>query len=441
MGQYAKTGISNYQKVSSMKRVKLFTFVILLGLSFISLNANGQKIDTDSLLIETIKVTNQEKNYSKAISMARLGIKEAPDYLDFHLLLGRLYKLTGKVDSARYFLHYVIEQNQAYEDAYDYLLGLEYDQGNYNEGMQLADKAISIYPEKVSLFRYKHGFLQLQGDEREEYDFLKNVISTFPDQSGFRQRLNLLELRLDNDRVGVNYSLTNFDRDGVGPWHLTGLQYIRERRWGSLIGRVNYANRLSSGSTIDTGIQYELESYFFTGKKSYSYVGLAYSPSLVFPEQRYGYSFHQNLKSGWEWEVGGRFTSVAPPEGRRNFRSLILGGGKYIGSWWINLRTFLQNEETQYYPAFTLTTRYYFDTRFDYLTFIGGYGTSPDERQTLGQFENRVALDSWRIGSGYYRLLSNKFVSGIQFMYNKQEYFPGRNQNEFELMLMLHYKF
>jgi len=424
-----------------MKNLFLYKLPVIL-IFVCSVNFTfAQTVDTDSLLFAAIKVTNEEKNYPKAISMSRLGIEEAPDYLDFHLLLGRLYRLTNNVDSARYFLNYVIERNPLYEDAFTYLLGLEYEQGNIGEGLRAADKAISYYPEKVEYYRYKHDFIQLERDERMEYDFLKPVLAKFPDQTSFRQRMNLLELRLDNDRIGINYSFTTFDRELVGPWHLAGLQYIHERKWGSLIGRVNYANRLSAGSTIESGYQYELESFFFTGKISYSYVGIAYSPSLVFPEQRYGYSFIQNLKNGWEWELGARYTSVVPPEGRRNFRSLILGGAKYVGSWWISLRTFIQNEDEQFYPAFTLTTRFYMDTRFDYFTFITGYGTSPDERQTLGQFENRVALDSWRVGTGYFRLLGNRFVTGAQLMYNYQEYSPGNTQNELELFLNLQYKF
>jgi hypothetical protein len=38
--------------------------------------------------------------------------------------------------------------------------------------------------------------------------------------------------------------------------------------------------------------------------------------------------------------------------------------------------------------SFTLT-RYYFDTKYDYLSMIAGYGTSPDDRVTIGQLEQK----------------------------------------------------
>jgi hypothetical protein len=33
---------------------------------------------------------------------------------------------------------------------------------------------------------------------------------------------------------------------------------------------------------------------------------------------------------------------------------------------------------------------------------IAGYGTSPDDRVTIGQLEQRVSLTSYRIGAGYF---------------------------------------
>jgi hypothetical protein len=77
----------------------------------------------------------------------------------------------------------------------------------------------------------------------------------------------LLESKINSDRVGINYSYT-FWQVRYGPWHLGSIQYIRERSWGSLIGRINYVNRLSSGISVSDGIQLEAESYFFQGKRT-----------------------------------------------------------------------------------------------------------------------------------------------------------------------------
>jgi hypothetical protein len=79
------------------------TFV-LLGL-FVNMCIFAQKIDTDSLLTVANKQMSIEKNYPKAIELGLEGIKIAPKYLDFHIVLGRTYMITKQADSARYYFN------------------------------------------------------------------------------------------------------------------------------------------------------------------------------------------------------------------------------------------------------------------------------------------------------------------------------------------------
>ena len=123
------------------------------------------------------------------------------------------------------------------------------------------------------------------------------------------------------------------------------------------------------------------------------------------------------------------------------FKTAVIGVGKYIDSFWVNLKTFIQKENDEYYPAVTLTIRYYFDTRFDYIALTSGYGSSPEERTTLSQFKERVSLNSYRMGAGYFKLFNNHYITGIQLTYNKQEYIRNATQKELDLSLMLQYKF
>ena len=259
----------------------------------------------------------------------------------------------------------------------------------------------------------------------------------YPKDSDFKLHYFIADSRLKSDRIGVNYNYTTFDRSGYGPWHYGSLQYIRQRNWGSAIARVNYSNRYADGQSVVNGIQYEAESYLFTSKNSYSYIGAGYSSDPVFPKLRLGYSFFQNFNKGWEGDLGVRYIDTEDT----NFATAVVGVGKYLGSYWLNLRSYFQFDNSTVYPAFTLTSRYYFNTRFDYLTIIAGYGTSPDERTTLGQIEERLSLDSFRIGGGYYRLFGEHYVTGLQLSANNQEYTPGLKQIETEIALMFQYQF
>lgn len=417
--------------------IKTILLVFIYSAAISSYTAYAQKIDTDSLLTEALHDANKSKNYELALKKSQLGIKLAPDYLDFHLLAGRIYQLTQKNDSARFYYNYVIERNPKYEEAFSYLIAMDLEEKKYGEAETLIDKAIEAHPNNKN-FRYKKMALyQSQNDDKKEYDYLKILQLQYPDDSELQQRIFNLDTKNNSDRIGINYSYTAFNRKDYGPWHLGSMQYIRQRSWGSLIGRVNYSNRYASGESIVDGVQYEAESYFFTGKNNYSYLGIAYSDNPVFPKLKLSYSFFQNFKKGWEADMGIRYVKTQDTD----FTTAVIGIGKYVGSYWINLKSYIQSDKNNIYPAFTLNTRYYFNTRFDYASFTVGYGSSPDERSTLGQYEERISLNSYRIGAGYFRLFSSHYIAGIQLTLNNQEYTPDLKQTETELALMFQYKF
>jgi len=421
------------------KNIHIKTFFILLLFLGMAKNSTiwSQKKDVDSLLNVAIREANKDKNYESALKKAHMGIKLAPNYLDFYLLAGRIYQLTNVKDSARYYYKYVIDKNPVYEDAFTYLINMDLEEKNYTDGEKVVNKAIEAHPSQKD-FKYKKlAIYELQGEKKKSEAYLKEMQALYPNDSEFKLHYFIASTQLKSDRIGVNYNFTSFDRDNYGPWHFGSLQYIRQRDWGSIIGRINYSNRFADGQTVAEGLQYEAESYLFTSKNSYSYIGGSYSNDPVFPKLRLGYSFFHNFEKGWEGDLGVRYINTDDS----NIYTAVAGVGKYLGSYWINLRSFFQFQDSEVYPAFTLTTRYYFNTRFDYLTLIAGYGTSPDERTTIGQIGQRLSLDSYRMGAGYYRIFGDHYVTGLQLNYNNQEYTPGKKQNETELALMFQYQF
>ena len=412
----------------------LFIFLFLISNQKIS----AQKIDSDSLLTVIIKDMKNEKNYEKNIQRALLGKKIAPTYLDYYLLLGRNYDFLKTTDSARYYYKYYIKKSVVNEDAFNYLINLELEHKKYKEAEITIDQAISLHSANKGFEQKKIVLFQLQNDPKKEYEYLKNLQIKNPTDNAIKQLVIQLESKLKTDRIGINYIFTSFGRKGYGPLHLEVLQYIRERQWGSLIGRINYADRKSFRESIANGFQYEAESYIYTSKNNYSHFTGSYSEDFVFPKIRLGYSFYQNFKKGWEGDLGIRYLKT---QDGTEFNSVVIGVGKYVDSFWINMKTFIQKENDEYFPAFTVNIRYYFDTRFDYIALTSGYGSSPEERTILSNFKERVSLNSYRIGAGYFKLFDNHYISGIQLTYNKQEYMRNAAQNELELSLMIQYKF
>lgn len=423
-------------KITSSTRTVLKKIPVLVLIYFLGFQiTQAQKINTDSLLQKAYESLKQE-DFQKALNQAYLGKKISPEYLDFQVLIGRVHQLTKQQDSARIYFNKVLDQNTAYEEAFAYLISLELETENYEAAKNVIDKAIKQHPKNKTFRLKKLQLYQLQNEIENERGYLGELSILYPQDPEIQQRIFWLDSRFNSDRIGLQYSLTNFDREGVGPWHLGTIQYIREREWGSVLGRVNYTQRLSNGALLLDGVQFEGETYFFTGENSYANFSAGYSDDLVFPKWRLGATYFQALPQGWQVDLGMRYTYVA----QTDIPAATLGVGKYIGSYWIHLMSFFQQLDENVYPSFTLTTRYYYNTRFDYVNAILGYGTTPDERILIGDLNQRVELNSYRAGLGYYRQFGKHFILGIQGVYNYQEYVEGNWQNEFETFLLLHYR-
>ena len=282
---------SSHCKKRYQQRVTAFIALCVIGIQIVI----AQQINTDSLLNEAYKSLNKQE-FQNALQQAQLGQQVSPDYLDFQVVIGRVYQLTQQTDSARIYFKQVIEKNKAYQEAFTYLINLELETENYVNAAQVIETALTAHPQN-KVYRYKKlALLQLQNETEQERKYLIELAILYPQDPDIRQRIFWLDSRFDNDRLGFQYSLTTFDRDGIGPWHLGTLQYIRERKWGSLLGRINYTERRSNGVSQLDGIQFEGESYLFTSERSYANISIGYSNDLVFPKWRLGATYFQNLK-------------------------------------------------------------------------------------------------------------------------------------------------
>jgi YaiO family outer membrane protein len=347
-------------------RIK-FTLLILLGV--IALQLQAQQIDVDSLLKQGLYETNQQQNYPKAMAIAKQALAISPDYIDVQLLVGRLYQLTDKPDSAK----------------------------------MMFNQVRVAAPERTEAANYLQGIAN--AEEVHRITNLKNMVS-------------------------VTYNPTFFEREGKESWNLLNVFYGRKTKYGTIIGRVNYADR-----SYDDGLQYELEAYP-KHKNGYSFANFAYSNAEIFPKYRAAYSYLHNIKGGWEGELGLRY--------QYKFDHLFsVGGsvGKYIGSYWLNFRAFVTPDNRRVSQSFALTGRYYLNTADDFFTAIVGTGVSPDDRTRNFQFSERLKNKSFRVSLGYQQLLWKQNVLGILSTYNREEYIAGRKENEYDIAIIFQHRF
>src|SRR5690242_15546996 len=119
------------------------SFILSVVLFFLVNNntAIAQKIDVDSLLVQLISDFKLEKNPQEIIQKAKTGLKIAPDYLDYYVLLGRSFERIQMTDSSKFYYRKVISKSDKYPDAYNYLINLEISNHEYNSAIEDIEKA------------------------------------------------------------------------------------------------------------------------------------------------------------------------------------------------------------------------------------------------------------------------------------------------------------
>ncbi|MES2829488.1 MAG: YaiO family outer membrane beta-barrel protein [Bacteroidota bacterium] len=344
-------------------------FKILLLLSVIFSTTTIYAQDVDELFKQALYETNTTKDYPKAMQLAKSALSRSPDYVDVRLLVARLYRLTDQPDSAR----------QVYK-----------------------------------------GILSIAPANADAVKSIKNL-----DIAQEEQRIASLP-----NRVSVTYNPTFFERAGKRSWNLVNVYYGRQTKYGSIIGRISYADR-----SYDDGLQYELEAYP-KHKNGYSFVNFAYSNATIFQKYRAAYSYLHSFNGGWEGELGVRYQY-------KNQGLFSYGGsvGKYLGSYWFNLRTYITPDSGRVSQSYALTGRYYVGTADDYFTAIVGTGISPDDRTRNFELSERLNTSSLRLSLGYQRLIWSRNVVGILGTYNREEYVAGRKENEYDISINFQHRF
>jgi YaiO family outer membrane protein len=414
--------------------ILFFTLIFLVNTNVVS----GQKVDVDSLLTQLISDFKQHKNPEEIIQKAQTALKTAPDYVDYDLLIGQNFERIQKTDSAQFYYNKVISKSDQYPDAYHYLISIKIKDKDYDGALKYVEKARILYPENRLYYDTKKvNIYELQGNEEAELELISDIIRQNPKNIQFKDRYLLLSRKTEHDRIGVQYAYTSFSRDGYGPWNQFMAQYIRTRNWGSLVANINTMNRKSDFSNDINGTQYELSSYIFTTKNNYLFLNAAVSNDVVYPKYRLGASYYISFLEKWEANFGMRFTKTAADD----IPALVLGLGTYYKSFWFNFNSFLQSNDDKINPAFTFTSRYYLESRYDYLYGILGYGTSPDDNNTSGLYGERLNLSSYRIGGGVSKTFFSNYIAALQVLYNNQEYYPNKRQDEYEIMVSFQYKF
>jgi YaiO family outer membrane protein len=401
-----------------------FTFLFLcLWLIFRFANAQSN-LSSDELFKEARNTAFQQKNYPKAIALSKLALQKSPDYADIQIFLGRLYTWSDKTDSARKVFDKLLIKQPELEDASLASGSLEFWNNNSAKALQIVDSGLGFHPNSVSLLLLKAKVLNDLKRWPEANLVINNILKTNPNDTEARALASRIKDSSTKNKIGINYDFIYFDKQFDDPWHLTSIDYSRLTKIGSVIGRLNYANRFNSN-----GLQFEVDAYPHISKTFQAYVSGGYSNNIgVFPNYRAGFSLYANLPKSFEAEVGFRYLRFSD-----NTWIYTASVGKYYKSFWFNLRTFLTPSNRDLSRSVSFTTRYYFGDADDYFTARLGTGLSPDNPQINVLIQNNYKLISNNAMIGLRKSFKKFNVAFINVGLDNQEYNPNTKGNQLDI--------
>ena len=381
---------------------------------------------SDDLFQQARKTAFDQKNYPKAIALCKEALEKSPDYADIRIFLGRLYTWSGKTDSARAEFVRVINKTPDYEDVSLAYGSLEYWNNNSTKALQIVNEGLKYHPNSKDLLLLK---AKVQNDLRQFKEANTTVTTLLKEDKSNTEARAIADRIKDNaaqNKVTVAYDYITFDKEYNDPWHLASIDYSRQTSLGSIVGRVNYANRFKTG-----GAQFEVDMYPHISNTFYAYVSGGYSDNVgVFPHYRAGFSLYASLPAAFEAEGGFRYV---------NFSSstwiYTAAVGKYLGSFWINLRTYLTPSYQSISQSLALRVRYYTGGADDYFTFGTGTGVSPDDPRNIFFLNNGInyKLHDNNITLGYRHAFKTFNTIFINASWDNQEYKFNTHGNQYDI--------
>lgn len=398
--------------------------ILFIGLGvyfFLAAGVTAQEKSADDYFQQARKTAFDQKNYPAAIRLCKQALSQSPDYLDIRIFLGRLYYWNGQPDSSLQVLEAALQQEPDYEDAAHALADISYFEKDYSGALAYSILGLKHHPASRDLAMRKASSLAALSRNQEALAFADSLLHLEPGNEQLRALVLQLKEASYRNKIGLSYDYTYFDKQYIDAWQLTSIDYSRQTKAGSFIGRLNYANRFAR-----SGWQLEADAYPRLSKTFYAYTSVGYSPDMpLFPTFRAGFSLYANLPRAFEAEGGFRYLYFD-----EDTWIYTAAAGKYYRNFWFNLRTYLTPAQQHISQSYSLTTRYYLKGADDYFSFTLGRGLSPDDRLQAVRLNNTYRLQTLRAGAGYRFALAGRHLFSINASFENTEFRPETKGNQ-----------
>ena len=368
-----------------------------------------------------------QSDYDEARRLAYIALESSPDYHGIRIFIARLYGWEGNYDESRLELEKVLQSDPDNRDAFVELLNIESRSGNLNQALQVSDRVLNRYPQDEEFLLQRADILySFEKYERSEQVY-KSILDINPSSINARDGLESVQLKQMKYSVSLSF---RHDRFGeiFDPWNFYDLQLSRQTKYGSVIGRLQYANRFSIN-----GVQFNLDAYPSIANGLYAYLNAGYSDASIYPGYRFGASLYNSLPRAFEIEGGFRYLNFSTSETYIYTASLT----KYRGSYMFTGRTYFVPSSNGNSLSGNLSVRRYFGSARKFASISSGYGSASNDLQFAQEVNT---LNSWSLYiDGQYPVNNRLLVYGTTGI--DSEELQAYTRDRFSFKVGLSYRF
>ncbi len=333
---------------------------------------------------------------------------------DVAVLMARTYAWDGQYDSSRVVITEILKRYPTHWDALDAISDVQYWDKKYVEAIAFCDIALAKDAKDQHFILKKAVLLNAKGDYDQSAGQLESLLKINPANAEARKKLSDIRLDQQKNRIRLTYTYDFFEKNASkDPWHLVALSYSRKASFGTIIGRLNWAERFGS-----KGFQYEMDAYPHLSENNYLYLNLGYSDLTIFPKIRSGAEWYHSFPKAFEGSLGMRALIFA------NSNTYMLTGtvGKYTGNYWISLRSYVTPSTNGTSVSGSIQARRYFSDPENYLGLRLGYGVSPDDRSHGDGSSSYLNLKSQSVRGEFNHLFNKIWTLNIGASLSHEEF-------------------
>jgi YaiO family outer membrane protein len=422
-----------------MRRIVVLLFFIILEI--LPAVSQTKTLNVDSLFkqAQQLAFSNHRK---EARSIARQILDINRKYSDARVLIGRTFAWDQQFDSARHEIKQVFGIDSSYRDAIDAMIDIEFWSKNYPEALKWCNKGLIYNSNDRDILLKKARILIAMGRDDEARAVLAQLLGINP--NSYEVNALLASMKKYRNRAIVEHTFDFFHEPYVRRWHMSSLQYQRDAKWGTVVGKFNVAQMVGANQTYlaNPDFQMEADAYPIINPKTYVYLNAGYSWGKLFPRVRLGFEPFRSLGNGWEASLGARYLYYNSDFSTTSHVTILTGSiGKYFTSNWLSFRPYLVFTHENFSQSYFLFYRHYLGIPENYVGGDLGIGSSPDENYTKTADFGQNSLNSYRIRFDVQHKLGKRFILRILTGYTYEKYMADTYRNRFDTNVYLAYLF